>query len=76
LYFLDLVAVDFDNSPSLVPRAIPDSEQVLDIYKDAEARRTQRLHQRRELVQKEMATHPEEFEKVLDTDQSELEDHK
>ena len=73
---MNLVAVDLDNSPSLVPRAIPDSEQVHEIYKDAEVRRTRRLQQRRELVQKEMATHPEEYEKVLDTNHPEWEDHK
>jgi acyl-CoA thioesterase 11 len=73
--FYTMVAVDFDNSPSPVPRIIPDPGQELEIYKDAEFRRTRRLQQRRELVQKEMATHPEEFEKVQVIDYFELENH-
>jgi len=61
--FYTMVAVDFDNSPSPVSSVIPDREQEREIYEDAEVRRTQRLQQRRELIQKEMAAHPEEFEK-------------
>jgi len=66
--FYTMVAVDFTNSPTPVSRVIPDQEQEYEIYKDAEIRRIRRLQQRRELVQKEMATHPEEFEKVQDTE--------
>ncbi|RIA91260.1 HotDog domain-containing protein [Glomus cerebriforme] len=68
--FYTMVAVDFANSPTPVPHVIPDQnrEQEQEIYNDAEARRTRRLQQRRELVQKEIATHPEEFEKIQDTE--------
>ncbi|GES90769.1 acyl-coenzyme A thioesterase 11 [Rhizophagus clarus] len=62
--FYTMVAVDFANAPTSVSHVIPDRDQEYEIYKDAEARRTLRLQQRRELIQKEMATHPEEFEKM------------
>ncbi len=61
---MELVAVDSSNVPTPVPRAIADYEQEYEVYEDAEARRNRRLQQRRELVQKEMAAHPKEFEKV------------
>jgi acyl-CoA hydrolase len=64
--FYTMVAVDFDNSPSPVSSVIPDREQEREIYEDAEVRRTRRLQQRRELIQKEMAAHPEEFEKQVE----------
>ncbi|GBC53667.2 acyl-CoA thioesterase [Rhizophagus irregularis DAOM 181602=DAOM 197198] len=65
--FYTMVAVDFANAPTPVSNLIPDREEEHEIYKGAEVRRTLRLQQRRELVQKEMATHPEEFEKTQDT---------
>jgi hypothetical protein len=74
----NLVAVDFANAPTPVPHIIPDREQEYEIYKGAEVRRTLRLQQRRELIQKEMATHPEEFEKIQEynfDDSSEKENH-
>ncbi|RHZ77150.1 hypothetical protein Glove_185g62 [Diversispora epigaea] len=60
--FFTMVAVDFENSPTLVPRAIPDDEQEKELFAGAELRRKRRLGQRRELIQKELSAHPEEFE--------------
>nr|CAG8434323.1 9373_t:CDS:10 [Entrophospora candida] len=59
--FYTMVAVDFNNSPTVIPSIIPDREQEVDIHNGAEARRKRRLQQRRELIQKEMSTHPQEF---------------
>ncbi|CAG8459785.1 11408_t:CDS:10 [Diversispora eburnea] len=62
--FFTMVAVDFENSPTPVPRAIPDDEQEKELFAGAELRRKRRLGQRRELIQKELSAHPEEFEQV------------
>ncbi|CAG8529226.1 17121_t:CDS:10, partial [Acaulospora morrowiae] len=59
--FFTMVAVDFNNIPVRVPRVVPENEQEEQLFAGAEVRRTRRLQQRRELVQKELSTHPEEF---------------
>ncbi|CAI2166955.1 15268_t:CDS:10 [Funneliformis geosporum] len=71
--FYTMVAVDSQNVPTPVPQAITDYEQEYEVFKDAEVRRTRRLQQRRELIQKEMAAHPKEFEKYTRDNENENE---
>ncbi|CAG8646736.1 17440_t:CDS:10, partial [Dentiscutata erythropus] len=60
--FFTIVAVDFSNQPSPVPHIKPDQPQVVELFEGAKARRNRRLLQRKEIIQKELSTHPEEFE--------------
>ncbi|CAG8471250.1 16670_t:CDS:10 [Funneliformis caledonium] len=69
--FYTMVAVDSQNVPTPVPQTITDYEQEYEVFKDAEFRRTTRLQQRRELIQKEMAAHPKEFEKYTHENENE-----
>ncbi|CAG8554891.1 7770_t:CDS:2 [Acaulospora colombiana] len=57
--------VDFNNMPVRVPRVVPDNEEEEVMFSGSELRRKRRLYQRRELVQKELSAHPEEFEQNL-----------
>ncbi|CAG8512023.1 5477_t:CDS:10, partial [Scutellospora calospora] len=60
--FFTIVAVDFTNVPTHIPHVKPVQPQMVEIYNGAKTRRNRRLLQRRELIQKELSTHPEEFE--------------
>ncbi|CAG8460794.1 4933_t:CDS:10 [Paraglomus occultum] len=64
--FVTMVAVDFTNNPTPVPRAIPQQAEEFAIRENAEERRRRRLWQRRELVQKELSTSPDEFIKFAE----------
>lgn len=47
------MAVDPDNVPTIVPRAIPQTPAEMSLHQGGEARRIRRLEQRRELVSRE-----------------------
>ncbi|CAG8607487.1 20718_t:CDS:2, partial [Racocetra persica] len=62
--FFTMVAVDFSNIPTPVPHIRPVQPHMIEIFEGARARRNCRLLQRKEIIQKELSTHPEEFEQV------------
>ncbi|RUP51090.1 HotDog domain-containing protein [Jimgerdemannia flammicorona] len=51
--FFTIVAVDYDNIPTSVPRAIPQTAEEEELYQGGVARRARRLQQRHDLVTRE-----------------------
>ncbi|CAG8462173.1 9329_t:CDS:10 [Gigaspora margarita] len=47
-----------------------DQSQVVELFESAKARRNRRLLQRKEIIQKELSTHPEEFEQFVSKQES------
>ncbi|CAG8533813.1 1430_t:CDS:2, partial [Racocetra fulgida] len=57
-------AVDFSNVPTPVPHVKPVQPHMVEIFEGARTRRNHRLLQRKEIILKELSTHPEEFEQT------------
>ncbi|CAG8582271.1 23335_t:CDS:2 [Cetraspora pellucida] len=67
---LMMVAVDFSNIPTRVPHVKTVQPQMIEVFEGAKTRRNHRLLQRKEIVQKELSTHPEEFEQFTSNQDS------
>ncbi|CAG8739768.1 9707_t:CDS:2, partial [Cetraspora pellucida] len=59
---VEAVAVDLSKIPTCVPHVKPVQPQMIEVFEGAKTRRNHRLLQRKEIIQKELSTHPEEFE--------------